>query len=155
MTQKAAAIYVGVSEFALSRWLQLGREAQRRIEADGDEPTPAEQPYVDLLGAVERAKAQALVNAVSVVQRSMGSSNPHVALRAAMWYLERTAPETYARRDVLTIAGDPDAPIRVDVSTEEQEQRTEFIIGELVRHGVVGELPDDGIIEGEIVEESA
>lgn len=156
MTQKDAARYVGISESSLSHWVGRGREAVLRIAADGVEPTPEEQPFVDILDLVERAKSQAMVNAVSVVQQSMGSTNPHVRLRAATWWLERTAPELYGRRDVLTIAGDPDAPVHIAVSTEEQEERTEFIIGELVRHGVVGELPEEGEIEeAELVEETA
>lgn len=154
--RKEAAVYAGVSERAFGVWIQLARAARDRLalvppgSTSGREPVPTaeEKVYLDFLDAVEHAEAQAIVSAVSNVYTLGKSRDDAVALRANTWLLEHRWPERFGRHDRLTVSGDTEAPIRVEVAVEEQTERTAFIIAELARHNIV----EAEIVEGEVVE---
>jgi len=100
--------------------------------------------YLALLEGVEEAEAQAITYAVGRVRQLMASRDDGVALRAATTFLERKDPGGWSRaeRTQTTIMGDPEHPVSVTVSADDQIKRTEAILAELVTVGALTE-PDD------------
>jgi hypothetical protein len=62
---------------------------------------PAEWPFVVFVVQTDRARAAAEARMVNVVQRAALGGN----WTAAAWFLERTAPERFGRRDKLGLEG--------------------------------------------------
>jgi hypothetical protein len=64
-------------------WQARGRDEQRR-RSQGFEPTESEQPFLDFLDAITRARAAAKVTMIGHVATAAQTD-----WRAAAWYLER------------------------------------------------------------------
>lgn len=72
--------------------------------------------YPDFKERVEQARAFAETRYVSVVRRAAESDHDW---HAAAWWLERSYPDRWGRRQRLELAGDPDAPIGISLTEEE------------------------------------
>lgn len=78
-TRHDAAEYAGVGDSTLRRWLAQGRR-QRRGK------------FRDLLKAVKKAEADAVVRNVMIIQKAAASS-----WQAAAWWLERKCDEDWSQ----------------------------------------------------------
>lgn len=83
-SRKHSAIYAGIDEATLRRWMSRGR-AER------------EGPYADLIAAIHDAEAKAQILAMGCISQAIRGGN----VGAAQWFLERKAPEHYAPRSRL------------------------------------------------------
>lgn len=110
-TRKDAAVYAGVSERALYYWLAKGRKARR-------------SPYVQLMQAVKKAEADAVVTSVARIRQAAqgGQIVKHTVTTrrdgsvveektfstgqwtADAWWLERRRYEDWALKDRKVIA---------------------------------------------------
>ena len=68
-------------------WLARGQKARERLDGGG-EPQPDEEPYLDLLEALEGAEKCAAELGIAPIRAAMAEGN----WRAAAWYLERRFP---------------------------------------------------------------
>jgi hypothetical protein len=103
-----ACAAVGLGEATYFRWMELGTD---HLEGSGAarRRRPAKSPFKEFREAVEKAKAQAQMLAMEAIRDAafeiVGPANaPQVKAKnwtAAAWYLERTAPQQFARREVL------------------------------------------------------
>jgi len=109
-----AAHLAGVSTAAVMQWCRRGREAEI-ILAEGGEITPNEERCVNFLQMVESARAEAQQAHLANIVQAAGNG----AWQASAWFLERTDPENWARRDRLAITGDDGGPVRVEISAKE------------------------------------
>lgn len=82
-----AAAAVGVSRRSVFAWLERGRAA-----ADAEKVPASEQPFVEFMHAVDKARAEVEVLALATIMNAARKG----AWQAAAWYLERTNPEEYA-----------------------------------------------------------
>jgi hypothetical protein len=80
-----AARAAGVSPTSYFAWMERG-------EADRESGT--DTPFAQFAEAATRAKSEARVAAVAYIRRAMPDD-----WRAAAWYLERTRPQEWGRRD--------------------------------------------------------
>jgi hypothetical protein len=104
-----AARSAGVSEATFYRWMEGGRKQKRGI-------------YRDFYDDVERAKADAEVEAVAYVRKAMPKD-----WRACMSYLERRNPDRWRRRDSHEHTGAGGGPVRIaDAMFEDPEIRKEL-----------------------------
>lgn len=103
----AACHYVGIAPSTYYGWMDRGRK--------GDEP------YVEFLEAVEKARASATVRAITLVQKAAEDS-----WQAAAWYLERSHPDQYGRR--TNIAGPNGGPVQVETDEDERTERLRAIV---------------------------
>lgn len=72
---------------------------------------PVEWPYVIFQFQIERARAAAEIRTIQNIHKAAGTGN----WQAGAWWLERTMPEKYGRRDHLNIEGSkPGDPIRTE-----------------------------------------
>lgn len=119
-----ACAYAGIAPSTAYRWLERGRKEQTDIEA-GHEPEPDEAIYVELCNTIEKARADAVVANVAVIQNAARNGT----WQAAAWWLERTMPNQFGRRQQLEVttndsSGDVDADIeRILVYLDEVDSR--------------------------------
>lgn len=98
--QDTAARAAGISPSTFHAWVRRGEAEHDRI-AQGHDPDPAEAPYRDFRDATQVARAEAELEAVSVIRSAfMGGT-----WQAAAWWLERTRPDLWGRG---RSQGDPD-----------------------------------------------
>lgn len=84
---ETAAAMEGVGRTAFYDWMDRGKRG--------------EAPFADFANAVTRARAKAEADAVQEVRN--GFSDPKTGAERAQWFLERTAPDRFGRRDKLTV----------------------------------------------------
>lgn len=90
---ETAAACAGISKDTLFRWLKAGaRESKGPLRGFSD--------------SVKRAMAKSEASDVDLIGRAALEN-----WQAAAWRLERKYPERWGRRDRMTLAGDPDAPV--------------------------------------------
>lgn len=85
-----ACSFVGISEGTYYKWTQRGAKARK-----GDEK------YIEFLHAATRARVQGRVGAVAVIRKSIQGGNSD----DARWFLERSDPANWGRKDVLLTLG--------------------------------------------------
>jgi transposase-like protein len=103
-----ACQYAGLAPSTVYRWVERGRNERDRLEA-GQPPTPSETPYVELCESVERARAQAVVANVTVIQQAARAGT----WQAAAWWLERKHKQDWSSRVEQT--GADGTPVKVIV----------------------------------------
>jgi transposase-like protein len=112
-----ACQYAGLAPSTVYRWVERGRNERDRLEA-GQAPTPSETPYVELCESVERARAQAVVANVTVIQQAARAGT----WQAAAWWLERSMPNQYGRKVQAEVSG--------SVSVQDLELKMLELLGE-------------------------
>jgi hypothetical protein len=104
-------------------WLERGRKEQEKIDA-GLPANPDEQIFMEFSNAVEKAKAEAVSRNVAIIQKSAH----HGTWQAAAWWLERTQQQVFGRKQQLEHTGAEGAPIKLEVSTQEIEEKVSKIL---------------------------
>jgi hypothetical protein len=99
-----AAAFAGISYPTLRRWI---------LKAD-DPGAPPE--YREFKEALEKARADAQVAALAKIQKAASEG----AWQAAAWYLERSDPSHWGRRDTnrVEVMGEGGGPVRVVAGIE-------------------------------------
>jgi len=87
---KDACAFVGISETAYYNWMDRGRKARK-----GDER------FVEFSQSATRARVMARVGAVAVIRKSVQDGNSE----DARWFLERSDPANWGRKDMLIQLG--------------------------------------------------
>lgn len=133
-----AAMLAGVSRGTLFRWLAEGRDANEKADA-GEELTEREQLVRDFCDAVEKARADAMLRNIGVIQTAAQNGT----WQAAAWYLERTNPKKWGRHDTVEVTGADGGAIQVEHSAKET-LRAKFEAAEKAALEVldVEEIPD-------------
>lgn len=114
--QEDAVAAVGVSRSTYFAWLAKAREIRRRVANEHDEIDPdqldaltvEELRLLDFLELVTGARATAEAEALSAVRDAFPTD-----WRAAAWYLERSWPDKYGRREQVTVQTDEQVEFRV------------------------------------------
>ena len=112
--QDTAAAYAGVSRTAFYRWMEQG--------AQDDAPAI----YRDFRDAVEKARSEAEVRNVALIQRAAQEGT----WQAAAWFLERSFQQRWGRKQ--EVSGPGGGPIQVEqLSPDEARQRLAQVRGEI------------------------
>jgi len=124
------ASHGGVSERSIQRWLERGRRYRDVLEADGL-PNDADQPYYDFTTQYEDAVASVRLRMSGKILKAADGDDvtgKEPDWKAAAWFLERTAPALWGRKNV------PDEVIARDEQVNiEQMTREAVAIVEQVR----------------------
>jgi hypothetical protein len=101
---EVAARFAGITYPTLRRWV---------LKADDPDAPPE---YREFKEALEKARADAEVAALAKIQKAASDG----AWQAAAWYLERSWPEKWGRRDTsrVELVGDGGGPVRVVAGIE-------------------------------------
>lgn len=122
---ETASRYAGVSPQVFYKWMNRGTEERQRI-ADGQDPTPGETPYVEFVEAVEKARSQAEMRNVGLIQKAAVDGT----WQAAAWFLERSYPKRWGRSDRVEHTGADGGPVAVSVSMDDLEAK----VADVLRH---------------------
>jgi transposase len=94
--QDAAADAAGVGRSTYYAWLERGRRERERLAGDARRKAkPDERRYLDFLDAVETARGTAEVRYTLAIQQAAQRGT----WQAAAWWLERSFPDRYGRRE--------------------------------------------------------
>jgi transposase-like protein len=87
------------------------------------------EPYATLFRDVDKAVARAVVRNVTIVAKAAETN-----FRAATWWLERTVPQVYGRRDRVELTGAKGAPLAptLDLSKLTDDQLRKLRNGESI-----------------------
>lgn len=98
--QEVAAQYAGINPSTYYKWLHEAREEN------------ASEELKEFLEAVEKARAQAEVRSVALIQNAANGGT----WQAAAWWLERSKPTKWGRQAKITqeISGPEGGPIEID-----------------------------------------
>lgn len=88
-----ACAYAGIAPSTAYRWLERGRREQQS-QAEGNPKDPIEQHYLELCESIEKARADAIVGNVAIIQNAAKNGT----WQAAAWWLERTMPNQFGRQ---------------------------------------------------------
>ena len=103
---ETAAAYAGISKSILYKWLANGREVRQKV-AKGGIASDLEAKQLELLDAVEKARAEAEVRNVHLIQQAAQGGT----WQAAAWFLERSHPGKWGRREKVEMSGPDGGPI--------------------------------------------
>lgn len=114
-----AAAIVGVARSTAFDWIARGEEW---IDTEIEKVPEAEKVYREFSVAVEKARSEAREIALDSIRAAAREGQ----WQAAAWYLERTAPNRYARVERREITGADGGPITLlDLEREVAEEATE------------------------------
>jgi transposase len=97
---EVSCAYAGLSVATIYQWMDKGRKEKEHI-ANGGTPHSDQSSYVEILEAIESARAKAIVANVAVIQQAARSGT----WQAAAWWLERTNPQQFGRRIQAEVTG--------------------------------------------------
>lgn len=100
--QETAALYAGITAATFYDWMNRGKNEPESI-------------YAEFLDAVEKAKADAEVRDVVLIDRAAADGN----WQAAAWKLERKFPQRWGRVNRTEISGPDGSAVKVEVSPKE------------------------------------
>jgi len=135
-TLKVACGFAGIDYTTLRRWV-----------LKADDPT-APQEYVDFKAELEKARAQAQVVAVAQIRKAASDGS----WQAAAWFLERSFPEDWGRRDTnrVELVGDGGGPVRVvagmELDAESMTALAQRLAGVIVKR-------DEDVADAEVLED--
>jgi len=120
--QRDAARHAGISEDTLYNWLSRGEEHNIPDSEDLSSIPERERPYVEFFRAVEKARGDAVVWNISIIRKAAQEG----VWTAAAWWLERTHPDQYAKRERRELVGEGGGPITLlDLEREVMEAASE------------------------------
>jgi transposase-like protein len=121
---ETAAKIAGVAPASIYSWLDKGRTASDLIQA-GHDIDENDRIYMEFAEAVEKARAQAEARNLLLIQQAAQSGT----WQAAAWYLERSFPKRWGRKDKLEMTGKDEGPLEVTVSPADLEAKVQALLG--------------------------
>lgn len=126
---KDACAFVGISDVTYYNWMNRGQKARK-----GDER------FVEFFNAATRARVMARVGAVAIIRKSVQDGNSE----DARWFLERSDPANWGRKDVLIQLGiDPTLLKQLKLNADEAGVDLSAIFEELINEFASVERPGD------------
>lgn len=102
-TARTSVAFAGIPEKTFYYWLERGREGGK----DNDR-------YVQFMQAVEKARADAVVRNVDIIQQKARET-----WQAAAWWLERRHPQDWARTEKTQLTGADGSSVEIKVNLVE------------------------------------
>jgi transposase len=127
---KVAASAGGVTERAVHRWIERGRDELARIE-EGHTPRKIEEPFVQFVQHLTRAEDQAEADAVRIWREQMPDD-----WRAAKEYLARRFGERWGDKQRVEMTGKDGGPVEQRITGDTEREKVTSMIDELAARRV-------------------
>lgn len=110
---ETAAEYGGVCKVTFYEWMKRGKKEKERLAEDGRKKVrQSERDFVNFLNAVTRARAEAEVRNVTIIQKAAQED-----WRASAWYLEQSFQDTWGhKKQQMEHFGPGGGPLHVEVT---------------------------------------
>lgn len=128
---ETACAYSGIGTSSVYRWIERGKAEDERLQ-NGDTPNPEETPYWEIWDAIEKARSEAMLRNITLIQTAAQSGS----WQAAAWFLERTNPKLYGRRNYNELTGADGGALEVALSVDDLNAKIASLMGE---HNELGE----------------
>ena len=99
-----ACYYAGINSSTFRQWRQ---KASENIE-----------PYASFWLRVNEAESEAIMRRLARIE----NAGKDGSWQADAWYLERKYPDKFGRRDRVELAGDPNAPVEIQLNWSDGKQ---------------------------------
>ncbi len=109
---ETSARYAGVGVATFYTWMSKG------------EGKHAKSPYKEFREAVEKARADAEVRNIALIQRTAQEGT----WQAAAWFLERSHPQKWGKRSAVEVTGSDGGAVKLDISVDELERRVQQLL---------------------------
>ncbi len=106
-----AAHLAGITDRTAYNWIARGRTADE-LQEQGIEPAAEELKYLRFFHAVKEARADAVRANLRVIRTAAQDGQ----WQAAAWYLERTNPQKWGKRDTVALTGLENTQVTVEIS---------------------------------------
>lgn len=136
---KTACAFAGVDYTTLRRWVHKA-----------DEPS-APQEYRDFRDALEKARADAEVASLAKIHKAANEGQ----WQAAAWFLERSMPDRWAKKDrtQIEVTGEGGGPVKIVSGIELDPEAMSALARRLQARAVEGDAED--IVDAEVIEATA
>ena len=111
MYQNQAAAMAGIAESTFHYWKVQGEKAEARTEED-QELTAQEELELEFLEGVKKARADAEALHLANIRKAGEDTR---TWQASAWWLERSFPERWGRKDRVEVTGKDEGPLIVEV----------------------------------------
>lgn len=118
MTQREAAQRAGIHEGTFRRWIAVGRNYAEHHQTHNTPPPnagPNDHHYATFFATIMQARAEAEGLFIGVIREAARNAE----WKAAAWWLERSIPERWGKRDHMTLAGDSNEPVTVQIKFDD------------------------------------
>lgn len=138
-----AANFAGIAKSTVMYWNSIGRDARNKLD-NGEEITEREAQCLDFLERIERARSEAVVRNLTIIQEAAREN-----WTAAAWYLERTNPKKWGRHDTVAITGEDGGPVQIEHQLSVKEalaekfRAAELLAAKIIDVDVLDESPQD------------
>jgi transposase-like protein len=120
---ETAARYSGISSQGFYKWMSRGNEERQRVQ-DGEKPKESETMYVEFVEAVEKARSQAEMRNVGLIQKAAVDGT----WQAAAWFLERSYPRRWSRSERIEHTGADGGSLDIQVSMDDLEEKVKQLL---------------------------
>lgn len=122
---ETACTYAGIGSSSVYRWLERGRAENERLE-EGEKPDANETPYWEIWESIEKARSEATLRNITLIQSAASDGS----WQAAAWFLERTNPRLYGRRNYNEVTGADGGAVQLGISVEDLNTKISSLMGE-------------------------
>ena len=120
-----AAALAGIAASSLYLWADKGQRALELAEVENRALTPSEAVYADFSESLKKARAEAEARNITLVQQAASAGT----WQAAAWFLERSFPNRWGRKDRMEVTGKDGGAMEVTVTAADLEAKVIALIG--------------------------
>ena len=121
-----AAHLAAIHPSTLYEWVSKGERAREMEELTGEPMSEQDLRLAEFSESLKRARAEAEARNITLIQKAAQDGT----WQAAAWYLERSAPHRWGRRDRMEITGKEGGSIEVSVSSADLEAKVLTLLSE-------------------------
>ena len=121
-----AAHLASIHPSTLYDWVSQGERARELEELTGKEMTEQELRLAEFSDTLKKARAEAEARNVALIQKAAQNGT----WQAAAWYLERSAPQRWGRKDRMELTGKDGGSLDISVSSADLESKVLKLLSE-------------------------
>lgn len=114
-----AAHLASIHPSTLYDWVAQGERAREVEEITGKAMTEQERRLAEFSDTLKKARAEAEARNVALIQKAAQNGT----WQAAAWYLERSAPQRWGRKDRMELTGADGGAVDISVSVADLEAK--------------------------------
>lgn len=120
-----AAALAGIAASSLFLWVDKGQRALELADLEERELIGVEKVYADFSESLKKARAEAEARNITLVQQAASDGT----WQAAAWFLERSFPNRWGRKDRMEVTGKDGGSVEISVTAADLEAKVIALLG--------------------------